>query len=129
MKAGQTIKAKTHAELLNVLLKTNYKQWYKCTYDLDDKTFIWMVCLDSTNNEGHRNMFENSDTIIEQFDKDMIKNKRFYHGLERKYRLVFEKKETKKGRTYTFHGFYHLADTSEDEYKRTLKKISDKYNF
>lgn len=87
-----------------------------------------MVSIDDTNTEGRRNRFENN-TIVEQFDKDFPKNARFYHGLEREFRLVFEKLETNGERTYKFHGLYKLIDTKEDQYIRTLKKQSDEYNF
>lgn len=129
IKTGDVIYAKTHATLLNNLLNTNYKQWYKCTYDLDDDTFIWMVYLDGTNNEGHTNKFESDDIIIEEFDKDMIKDKRFEHGLEKPYRLVFEKIVTSNGRKYEFHGLYKLIDTSSNKYKRILKKVNAEYDF
>lgn len=135
MKAGCTIKARTNAELLNMLLKTNYKQWYKCTYPIKEKKYptkekimIWMVRLDNTKNGGFQNRPEN-DTIIEQFDKSEPKPASFYSGIKTKCRLVFEKIETKVGHIYKFHGLYMLDKREDDDYKRTLVKISDEYEF
>lgn len=129
MKAGEIIKARTHAELINYLKKTDLKGLFKCTYDLDENTFIWMVSLNNTSNAGHRNKFENDTTIIEQFDKSMPKNKRFYHGINRHYRLVFEKIKTNGERLYKFHGLYKLVTPVYDEYTRTLRLINMSYDF
>lgn len=130
MKQGDIIRTKTHAELLNKLLGTQYKQWYKCTYDLDDNTFIWIVSLDNSSNAGHRNKFLNNTTIIEQFDKnDTFSKERFLHGINREFRLVFEKIETANGRLYKFHGLYKLIRVENDGYKRTLKLSSLIYTF
>lgn len=144
MKKGEIVKARTHAELLNELFGTNYKQWYKCTYDIkkDNNSykkgnepelptiFVWMVCLNNTKNAGRRNKFEDDTTIIEQFDKPMTcSEERFNHGLNIKQRLVFEKINTSNGRIYKFHGVYELADTPNDKHTRTLKLIDDEYDF
>lgn len=130
MQKGEIIKARTHAELLNKLFHKNYKQYYRCTYDITNGLFIWMVCLDNSNNAGRCNKFEDDTTIIEQFDKPMTcSEERFYHGLKIKQRLVFEKIKTSNGRIYKFHGLYELVSKSKDEYTRTLKLIGDEYNF
>lgn len=129
MKKGEIIYARTNAEFLNALINKNYKQWYKCTYELNNDTFIWMICLNNSNNVGHRNKFENDCTIIEQFDTSLPKNKRFNHGLERPFRLVFEKIKTANGCAYKFHGLFKLVTPVIDEYKRTLKSVNDDYNF
>lgn len=102
MKKGETIKARTHAELLNKLFGTNYKQWYKCTYNLKDAgikesdnlqsptMFVWMVCLDNSKNAGHCNKLKDNATIIEQFDKPRTcSEERFEHGLKIKKTLGF----------------------------------------
>lgn len=129
MKTGETVKARTHAELINKLLRTNLKKLYRCTYDIDKNTFIWMVNLNDTRNAGHRNRIENNTTIIEEFDKSRPKDERFYHGLKRKHRLVFEKINTPNGRIYKFHGLYKLVKTENDDYIRILQIECDKYIF
>lgn len=130
MISGQQIKARTHAELLSKLLKKNINHWYKCTYNLDKDTFIWMVYLDNSETNGHKNMFEDESTIIECFDKNKrTKDGRFYHGLKMTNRLVFEKIETSNGRIYQFHGLYKLVDTTDDEYTRILKRQNNRYEF
>lgn len=129
MKSGDTILARTHAELIRKLLNNKLLYCYKCTYDLNDTTFLWLVCLDDTDNDGHKNKFESEDTIIERFDKQRAKDRRFYHGLKRKYRLVFEKIQTVNGRIYKFHGLYKLDKVEDNEYVRKLKRVSTEYEF
>lgn len=129
MQAGNKIQARTHAELLNRLLNRHCKSWYKCTYDIDQDTFIWMVKLDGTDNYGRRNKFDDGKTIMERFDDGFPKNDRFMHGLTRKYRLVFEKEELSVGRVYTFRGLYKLVNVEEDGYLRTLKLVQNDYHF
>ena len=43
MQVGEVVKVRRNAELLNKLLGTNYKQWYKSYKRIDAKTMIWMV--------------------------------------------------------------------------------------
>ena len=45
MKIGEVVYARTHAELLNELLGTNYKAWMKSGIRLPDGRWLWMIEL------------------------------------------------------------------------------------
>ena len=127
MKSGQIIPVSTHAQLLNYLLKKDYKQWYKSTYRINDDTYIWIIHLDNTYRDGWKNWTED-DIIIERYDTNKPKTKTFERGLVLKHRLVFEIIGKGVERKYKFHGLYELI-MNEDEYSRVLTKESDEYDF
>lgn len=104
MEKGLTITARTYAEFLNETFGTNYKGWYKSTFEFDDETTVWMIRLDSKERDGYTNYFEGTD-IIEESSNPTRSNK--------KYRMVFKVADIRNGyKTFTFIGRYFLSDKS-----------------
>ena len=123
MQAGEIIEVARNAELLNTLLGTNYKQWYKSTYQLTVDTMIWIIRLDNKLRNGWRNRMENG-RIVEEFNEDTTPSN-LYLGMQVKKRVVFEK--TSDG--FVFHGVYQYDETTSNPKHRELVKIADAYSF
>lgn len=123
MLTGELLRVSTNAQLLNQLVGTHYKQWYKSTYQLKDDTMIWMIRLDNQLRSGWCNKLENGKIIEEFYGNDQPPN--IYLGIQIKKRLVFEK--TSNG--YRFLGVYQFDDAKSNLRHRELAKIADTYIF
>ena len=123
MQAGEIVKVDRNAQLLNKLLGTDYKQWYKSTYQLTADTMIWIIRLDNKLRNGWRNK-STSDRIIEGFDGN-TRPSNIYLGMQVKKRVVFEKVSG----GYVFHGVYQYDASRSNLTHRELVKLSDTYTF
>lgn len=61
MKTNDFFYADTHAEFLNNVFGTNYKQWMKSVWEYDIDTIVWMVRFDKETRDGWRNSFINEN--------------------------------------------------------------------
>ena len=104
MEKGLIITARTYADFLNKTFDTNYKGWFKSTYELDEDTTVWMIRLDSKERDGYINYFDGSDIIEESSNPTRSK---------KKYRLVFKVNDIRNVyKTFTYLGRYFLSDKS-----------------
>ena len=129
MKSGDLINVNTNAKLLNKLLGTDYKQWYKstCLYGYD--TMVWMACLDGQVRGGFKN-FKQGERIIEQYIGPAGKlPDSFDLGWKVLKRLVFEKIPYCNSHYYVFLGVYKLENDENNHWRRTLVKVSDEFHF
>ena len=129
MKAGEVVKVKRNAELLNNLLGTNYEQWYKSYLHLDQNIMIWMARLDNKVRDGWRNRLENGK-IIEEYLDTTNPPSNILVGAETKRRIAFIKYKDH----FRFIGVYEYDATNSTPKNvlpihRELVKISDTYDF
>lgn len=66
MKTNDFFYADTHAEFLNNVFGTNYKQWMKSVWEYDIDTIVWMVRFDKETRDGWRNSFINENELLEE---------------------------------------------------------------
>ena len=114
----------THADLLNELgLRTKqglpFKNWYKGTYELDENTFIWIICIDGKERSGWSNVYQ-GNKIIEKNPN----NNTLTISLTHKYRIVFDKVAGYSGNKFVCKGLYKLCPESNNQ-MRILEKIAD----
>ena len=126
MYVGQSVNARTHAQFLNEVVGTNYKQWMKCTYPLSDYSDIWMIRLtpESVRNAGWINTLTRDGTVLEERLIAAVypSHKR---GLFARTRVVFEIVETYSGREYVFRGIFKCAECTKGYHK--WYRISDEF--
>lgn len=65
MEKGTIITASTYAEFLNKTFNTNYKGWYKSTYNYSDDTIVWIIRIDSKDRNGFKNYMDGNNIIEE----------------------------------------------------------------
>lgn len=129
MQIGECVNVKRNAELLNKLLGTNYKQWYKSYLHLDQNSMIWMARFDNKVRDGWRNRLENG-RIIEEYIYTSNPPSNILVGAETKKRLAFIKYKDH----FEFLGVYefdaaHSSPKNTLPIHRELVKISDTYKF
>lgn len=129
MKSGDIFYARTHAELLNQILGTDYKQYMKCAYNLSDDTVIWMIRLDGHESKAGWTNILRADGIYEVYTGDPCSRLDAHKTPNYpKKRLVFDIVESAyQGRRYIFRGIYKFDDIAGDNDRRVWRKISDKY--
>lgn len=131
MKNKDEIQEATHAEFLNRLLKTNYKQYMKCTYNLHNGYEIWMIRFNNKQSKtGWTNEIEKCGEIItEKYTGNPSDRLLSHKQFPTEKRLVFGIYENVYSqRKYVFHGVYSL-DLKSNNNCRIWNKISDSYNF
>lgn len=108
---GKQMRARTHAELLNIILGKNMKAYYRCLYKIEDNYYVWMINLSqSPSRFGWVNVQEGTN-IIERYvgaPKDQIEAHKTYVGDQLRY--VFDIKYDENGRYYEFKGLYHCKE-------------------
>lgn len=129
MRAGENVEVKRNAELLNKLLGTKHKQWYKSYMHLDENTMIWMARFDYKIRQGWRNRLE-SGKIIEEYLDTTNPPSNILVGAETKRRIAFIKYEDH----FQFLGVYEYDSANSTPKNalpihRELVKISDEYMF
>lgn len=67
LEVGTVIEARTYAEFLNKTFGCNYKGWMKGTFEIDHKTTVWMIHIDSIERGGYHNYMD-GDCIVEVSD-------------------------------------------------------------
>ena len=135
MKSGDIVKfkdtekkARTNAQVLNIVYGTNYKQWMKAAYHKTTSvgTMAWIAFI----NGKPRNDWKNTlyqDRITEEYvgDKKVLP-KGIDEGLRYTTRAVFQKLRNKDGQYYVFRGMYKLSKDSNTFY-RVLLKVNDEW--
>ena len=128
MKTNDFFYADTHAEFLNNVFGTNYKQWMKSVWEYDIDTIVWMVRFDKETRDGWRNSFINKNELLEE---NLILTRKKYDrtplqkhlGLRR---IVIAIDESGYRRKYIFKGVFVLNEERENtNLKHYFVKISD----
>lgn len=129
LKAGEIIRARTHADLLNELFGTNYKAWMKCTYPYSYDSFVWMVRFNEVNKStGWENVEISPNYVIEKNHNGILT---FEGGSVTEIladkRIVFQIVGDGVFRKYIFKGIYKYDNSKGNPIlERYLKKIDDK---
>lgn len=137
MKIGEVVYAKTHAELLNELLGTDYKAWMKSSIKLPDGKLLWMIELGNfVSASGWINRQVGFDKISEkhigtEFDFDAHNT---YKGaiIDRQPwncadRVVFDMIKSGTSRKYVFRGVFRLNKESSTVDENIWELIMDEY--
>ncbi len=127
MYVGQSIYARTHAQFLNEVVGTNYKQWMKSTYPLSDYSDIWMIRFtpEGISNAGWINTLSQNGKLLEERLIAAVypSHKR---GLFARTRVVFEIVETPySGREYVFKGVFKCTECTRSYHK--WYRVSDEF--
>lgn len=137
MKSGEYIVAKKHADLLNQVLGTTYKQWMKSGILLRDGRWLWMIRLSrGTSSAGWRNYLESNSRLIEeavntQYEDHLTYIQALKRGKIGRYedRAVFDIIEFAGTRRYVFRGIFKLNKSESTEKVNVWDKIADEYCF
>lgn len=128
MKTNDFFYADTHAEFLNNVFGTNYKQWMKSVWEYDIDTIVWMVRFDKETRDGWRNSFINENELLEE---NLILTRKKYDGAPLREllslrRIVIAIDESGYRRRYIFKGVFTLNLKRENTTLRHyFIKISD----
>ena len=128
MKTNDFFYADTHAEFLNNVFGTNYKQWMKSVWEYDIDTIVWMVRFDKETRDGWRNSFINENELLEE---NLILTRTKYDGAPLREllslrRIVIAIDESGYRRKYIFKGVFVLNEERENtNLKHYFVKISD----
>ena len=128
MKTNDFFYADTHAEFLNNVFGTNYKQWMKSVWEYDIDTIVWMVRFDKETRDGWRNSFINENELLEE---NLILTRKKYDGTPLQIllglrRIVIAIDESGYRRKYIFKGVFVLNEERENtNLKHYFVKISD----
>ena len=128
MKTNDFFYADTHAEFLNNVFGTNYKQWMKSVWEYDIDTIVWMVRFDKETRDGWRNSFINENELLEE---NLILMRTKYDGAPLREllslrRIVIAIDESGYRRRYIFKGVFVLNEERENtNLKHYFVKISD----
>lgn len=128
MKTNDFFYADTHAEFLNNVFGTNYKQWMKSVWEYDIDTIVWMVRFDKETRDGWRNSFINENELLEE---NLILTRKKYDGAPLREllslrRIVIAIDESGYRRKYIFKGVFVLNEERENtNLKHYFVKISD----
>lgn len=137
MKIGEVVYAKTHAELLNELLGTDYKAWMKSSIKLPDGKLLWMIELGNfVSVSGWINRQVGFDKISEkhigeEFDfdahntyKGAIIDRQSWNSADR---VVFDMIKSGTSRKYVFRGVFRLNKESSTVDENIWELIMDEY--
>lgn len=138
MKIGEVVYARTHAELLNELLGTNYKAWMKSGIRLPDGRWLWMIELGNfVSTSGWINMLVGMNKISEKhIGKDFsFEGHNTYKGaiIDRQSwgpteRVVFDMDKSGSLRKYVFRGVFRLNKEESTIDANIWDLILDEYN-
>ena len=128
MKTNDFFYADTHAEFLNNVFGTNYKQWMKSVWEYDIDTIVWMVRFDKETRDGWRNSFINENELLEE---NLILTRKKYDGAPLREllslrRIVIAIDESGYRRRYIFKGVFALNKERINTYlNHYFVKIAD----
>ena len=109
--------ARTYAEFLNKAFNTNYKGWYKSTYNYSDDVVVWIIRIDSKEREGFKNYIDGDNIIEESIDNPTRST--------RPIRMVFQVVDESNGyKSFIYKGKYKL-DRNSTSGKRIFIPIED----
>ena len=139
MKRGEIICAKTHAELLNKVLGTNYKAWMKSSIKLPDGRLLWMIELGSSiSPAGWINKMTSANSISEKHvgGNYAFSGHETYVGSrvngiswDPSDRAVFDILKIGSVRKYVFRGVFRINTEKSSLYENVWDLILDEYNF
>ena len=119
---SKIIYARTHADFLNQVFGTNYKQYMRGRWKYNDSTWVWMVYMDGKVRNDWRNRIVSNDEIWEE----RVCGDTDYHGEpEKPYRIVVRIVDTSRGREYHILGLYKFDFESCTSQKNVLRKIGE----
>ena len=138
MKIGEVVYARTHADLLNELLGTNYKAWMKSGIRLPDGRWLWMVELGNfVSTAGWINRLVGMGKISEKhIGRDYV----FEGHSTYKYalltgdkfddsdRVIFDMDKSGSMRKYIFRGVFRLNKEESTLDENIWDLIMDEYN-
>lgn len=132
MERGTVIAAGTHAELLNKVFGTSYKQWMKSVWEYDRNTCVWIIRIDGDKRSGWTNEFVGiGKNEIRETNNDYNANsyswltKKPLPYYEYKRRFVFEIITGGYTRKYVFRGVFERDDEKTDQYKERYYRLVD----
>lgn len=140
MKTNDVIYARTHADLLNQLLDTNYRAWMKSSIKLPDGKLIWMIELGNfvTSSSWINQMLNEYEISERHVGKDYeyechgtwLDSKIRHIDWDDADRIVLEKVQiSNKSRKYIFRGVFRLNKEKCSVDENRWEKISDQYYF
>ena len=131
MKTGEFVYARTHAELLNELLGTNYKAWMKSSIMLPDGKRLWMIRLENVvSDSGWKNQLVSADRIEEKIVGELKFGDQTTVLGSGKYsedRVVFDLIPFGSHRKYVFRGVFRINLELSSVNKNVWDKILDEY--
>ena len=131
MKTGEFVYARTHAELLNELLGTNYKAWMKSSIMLPDGKRLWMIRLENVvSDSGWKNQLVSDSRIVEEKIgefKFADHGTAFGSGKYFEDRVVFDLVPFGSHRKYVFRGVFRINLELSSVNKNVWDKILDEY--
>lgn len=102
------VTARTHAEFLNKVFGTHYKQWMKSTWEYAKDTIVWMVRFYGEHS-GYQNRLLGDGRIIEVYTEEdwdrIMHDPRYY---KHPYRLAVSVEERLEIRQYRVLGLYKI---------------------
>ena len=131
MKTGEFVYARTHAELLNELLGTNYKAWMKSSIMLPDGKRLWMIRLENVvSDSGWKNQLVSADRIEEKIVGELKFGDQTTVLGSGKYsedRVDFDLIPFGSHRKYVFRGVFRINLELSSVNKNVWDKILDEY--
>ena len=138
MKAGEYVYARTHAELLNELLGTNYKAYMKCAKKLPNHKLLGMIELGNfITPAGWINKFKTRYSEISEkhvgdkfayAEHDTYINSILYGGnFDDSDRVVFEIIKGGNMRKYIFRGVFRINAEKSTAEENIWDLISEEY--
>lgn len=122
---SKIVYAKTHAEFLNKVFKTNYAGYGRGRWPYDSDTWVWMVRMDDTVREGWVNKIIDTNTIWEEYVWPGTPS--YSAQSERKYRIAVRIVDAARGREYHILGKYVFDFNNSTMSRHILKKVADIY--
>lgn len=130
---GNVIKAKTHADFLNILLHKSYDGYGKCVYSFNDRDVIWMIRLDNkpTATGWCNSLSADGEKITESYigaPIDRLDSHKAPAFHQRRY--VFDIVETTtREREYIFKGVFEFSKEEGNNDCRIWKKCANSADF
>ena len=121
---GKSYAESTHADFLNTVFETDYKEWMQSTWKFSDNVIVWMVRF--YGDDGNwRNRFLNSVTIQEEYigSTNLFKGNIISEPKEL-YRIVVSITD-KPNREYAIKGLYKYVKEQSSPHKRIYSKIEE----
>ena len=107
LQRGQRIYCRSHADLLNTILDTSMKAYYRCLYKLNGNYCIWLINLSPLARRFGWLNVEEGNKIIEKYvglPENKIASHDDYVGNQIRY--IFDFKSDGRGRYYEFKGLF-----------------------
>jgi len=136
IKAGSVFDAKTHAELLNIVLGKNYRGYMQSSIKLPDGKLLWMIELGKfISSAGWINQLFSNNLIKEthvgtKFEfghntyKNAISTGKFFDDSDR---VVFDVIKNGSNRKYVFRGVFRLNKIDSSTNENIWNLILDEY--